>query len=83
MNTKTQPTTTDDRLIMIGLTIPAIVLFVIGKKISGFSHWHDWHCNHFHGEGFLFFIIAAFCLLLPLAYFFVKDGLGKGQIIRN
>jgi len=72
-----------DRLIMIGLAIPAIVFLVIGKKISGFSHWHDWHSNHFHGEGFLFFIIAAFCLLLPLAYFFVKDGLGKGQIIRN
>ena len=65
-----------DRLIIAGLAIPAIVFLVIGRYISG---WYDWHNIHFYGEGFLFFMIAAFCFLLPLAYFFVKDGLGKGQ----
>lgn len=52
-----------DDLICVGLSIPAIIFFVIGME-SG---------------SVFFFFLAFILYFIPLFYTFIKDGLGEGQ----
>lgn len=59
-----------DYLIMICLAIPAIIFYVIGlSKLRGYDS----------DEAIAFFTLAVFLYFIPLTYFFIKDGIGKGQ----
>ena len=60
-----------DGLITIGLSIPAIIFFVLGmSKVDSYSD---------KDEAFGLFIIAFLFYLIPIVYNFIKDGLGQGQ----
>jgi uncharacterized RDD family membrane protein YckC len=60
-----------DGLITVGLAIPAILAFVAGmnKQYSYYSR----------SSAGVYFLLAILLYLVPLAYAFVKDGLGHGQ----
>jgi uncharacterized RDD family membrane protein YckC len=67
-----------------GLAIPSIILIVIGAVMSSQQrNTYDEFGNSYSSSPsglFIFFIILGVILLvLPIAYSFVKDGLGKGQ----
>ena len=56
-----------DGLICVGLSIPAIIFFVIGDVSQGSS------------GSVSFFFLAFLLYFIPLFYTFIKDGLGEGQ----
>lgn len=60
-----------DALISLGLSIPAIIFYVLGMAKV------DSYYNEEEAVG-LFFIAFLF-YLIPLVYNFIKDGLGQGQ----
>ncbi len=60
-----------DGLVFIALSIPAIVLFIVGIiKVDRYRT---------RGEGVVYLIIAMMFYIIPIVYSFIKDGLGKGQ----
>lgn len=60
-----------DGLISLGLSIPAIIFFVLGMAKLDSYYSKD--------EAIGLFIIAFLFYLIPLTYNFIKDGLGQGQ----
>ena len=60
-----------DGLITTGFAIPAIIFYVIGM-----AKVEDYYDSE---EAIPLFILAGFLYLIPLAYSFIKDGLGIGQ----
>ena len=64
-----------DGLICAGLSIPAIIFYVIG--MANVSHSYYGSTDY---SGSVFFFFLAFILyIIPLVYIFIKDGLGEGQ----
>jgi uncharacterized RDD family membrane protein YckC len=62
-----------DGIITLGLSIPAIILFLIGTERMETHYYND--------SGFTFITIACFLYLIPLTYSLLKDGLANGQSI--
>jgi len=75
-----------DGLVGLGLSIPSIILLVIGITMST-SHSCSYDSYGYpyrspSGDGYIVFIVLAVLLFaLPLTYAFIKDGLGRGQSI--
>ena len=64
-----------DGLICAGLSIPAVIFYVIG--MANVSHSYYGSTDY---SGSVFFFFLAFILyIIPLVYIFIKDGLGEGQ----
>lgn len=61
-----------DRLIMVGLSIPAVIFYVIGV-----SKLHSYYGSSDDAVPFL--IVAVFLYFIPVVYSLIKDGLGEGQ----
>jgi uncharacterized RDD family membrane protein YckC len=60
-----------DGLISMGLSIPAIIFFMMGMKKAESYYDKD--------EASLLFIVAFLFYIIPIVYNFIKDGLGQGQ----
>ncbi len=64
-----------DGLICAGLSIPAIIFYVIGMAYVSHSYYGS---TDYSGSVFFFFL-AFILYIIPLVYIFIKDGLGEGQ----
>jgi uncharacterized RDD family membrane protein YckC len=58
-----------DGFISLLLSIPAIILFILGLSSM----------DSYSGGAFVFFFFAVILYLIPLTYNYIKDGLGEGQ----
>jgi uncharacterized RDD family membrane protein YckC len=61
-----------DMFVCFGLTIPTILLVIIGINSNSYSN---------SGSQFMFFGLGILCFLIPLFYSFTKDGMQGGQSI--
>ena len=72
-----------DGLIAVGLSIPAIVLYVIGLANIHTYYDYDYYGYSYsytsEDDAIPFFIIGLVLLIIPMIYAFIKDGLGNGQ----